>query len=78
MLMGVSCVVLIIIFSSSLVRLHNEIARAMPQIIDDGPKPTLAPTERDAYMLSLGLPFLQMFQLQVRRLVYAGNFLKLC
>ena len=45
----------------------------MPQLINDGPKSTLLSADRDAYLLSLGIPFLQMFQLQVRRLVYAGT-----
>ena len=63
--------------SSALVQLHNDIARAMPQLIDNGPKSNLSNDERNMHLLTLGIPFLQMFQLQVRRLVYAGE-LYLC
>ena len=45
----------------------------MPQLIDDGPKENLTDDKRDMYLLTLGIPFLQSFQLQVRRLIYAGN-----
>ena len=45
----------------------------MPVLIDEGPKSSLSSADRDMYMLTLGIPFLQLFQLQVRRLVFAGS-----
>lgn len=65
---------LIHLFSPSLIQLHNHISAAMQIIQDAGPSPEITDTEEHkTFLKAAGIPFLQAFQVNVRRACVAGN-----
>ena len=54
--------------------LHNQIAHTLKQLALPGPLTSLSENDREMYLVTLGVPFLQAFQLQARRVVNASKW----
>ena len=62
------------LFSPHLIQLHNHISGAMRMLQNVGPSPKTSETdEYKTFLKAAGVPFLQAFQIGVRRACTAGN-----